>query len=100
MTEREPFEPIDPADNEDELRLRSESISEARDAAFDRGADAYSADGDAEAESLRHFPDHPTLQRDFMLGWEEAASWDDDDSFCCSQDSSMRDTHGLPGRDL
>jgi chromosome segregation ATPase len=38
--------------------------------------------------------------------YEEAAEYEEQredylaDSYCCSQDPSMRDTHGVPGRDL
>lgn len=86
-------------DMADELRERSENIGNALDAAFDRGADAYIRGGDRDDEAARYF-DHPKLQAAFCEGWDEAAEWDDDDSFTCSMDRSMRDTHGVPGRDL
>lgn len=89
----------DGEDMEDQLRVRSETIGAARDAAFERGADCYSAGGDRDAEAARYF-DHPKLRQDFCDGWDEASEWDDDDSFTCSMDPSMRDTHGVPGRDL
>lgn len=91
-------EVIDPEDMADQLRERSENIDNALDAAFERGADAYSSDGDRDAEAA-HI-DHPKLRKAFCEGWDEAEEWDDNDSFTCSMDPSMRDTHGVPGRDM
>jgi hypothetical protein len=85
----------DPEDMADQLSERSENISNALDAAFERGQDAYDRFGDRDAIAAHYF-DHVKLRAAFCDGWEDAASYDDDDSYCCSQDRSMRDTHGSP----
>lgn len=66
------FDPIDPADMEDELRERSESIDIARDAAFDRGYEEYTPGGDRLAAAQSFYPEHVVLRRDFADGWDDA----------------------------
>lgn len=70
---REAFDPIDPRDMEDDLRERSENISNARDAAYERGQDAYEADGDRDSLAAQYF-DHPKLRADFCDGWNDVAT--------------------------
>lgn len=90
---------FDAGENALALEERSEQIDATLDAAFERGQDAYCSGDDVDTEAARYF-EHPRLQEAFREGWEDSASNDDDDSFCCSMDPSMRDTHGVPGRDL
>jgi hypothetical protein len=72
MSEQRQFEAADPADMEDELRERSENISAALDAAFERGQDCYTPEGDLEA-TARAYYDHPKLRQAFGDGWSDAA---------------------------
>lgn len=60
-------------DMEDDLHQRSENISNARDAAYDRGQDLYTPDGDRDLIAATYY-DHPKLQNDFCDGWSDAAA--------------------------
>lgn len=69
--EPEVFEAQDPADLEDELRDRSEHVSDQRDAAYECGQDDYYPDSDREVGALKW--DSPRLQQDYRDGWDNAA---------------------------
>lgn len=51
---------------------RSEAIGAARDAAFERGMDAFSEVDDRDVLANMYF-DHATLIADFKAGWDTAA---------------------------
>jgi hypothetical protein len=78
----EVFQADHPADMEDELRARSENISAARDAAFERGQEAYDMYGEGRADPRARdvmaadYYDHPKLRADFCDGWETAKQED------------------------
>lgn len=69
---REAFDPIDPADMEDELRERSENIDNAREEAFERGQDDFEPAGNRDEMAARYYT-HPKLQRDYKDGWDTQA---------------------------
>jgi hypothetical protein len=69
------FDPVDPADMEDELRERSENIANAREAAFERGMDYYAPEqntNDRDEAAARYYV-HPKLRADFCDGWNTEA---------------------------
>lgn len=89
---------IDPQDMADQLAERSERIGAMRDAAFERGYEDYERDGDVEVGAVLW--NHPKLEQDYRDGWSEAQEHEEEmdaDSYACSLDPSMRDTHGTPG---
>lgn len=65
-------------DMEDDLRERSENINLAREDAYERGQDAYTADGNRDAMAAQYY-DHPKLRTDFCDGWEDAKTESGDD---------------------
>lgn len=92
---------IDPQDMADQLAERSERIDNALDAAFEQGQeDCFSArqfDGVEEGVVFRSYTGRAATA--YREGWAESAvemqEEIDDDSYCCSLDPSMRDTHGV-----
>jgi hypothetical protein len=70
----QPVDLGDPEVNADLLDERSERISDARDAAFERGQDYYAegqSENDRDEAAARYF-DHTKLQADFCEGWNTA----------------------------
>jgi hypothetical protein len=89
------FRADDPADMEDELRERSERIDLVLDAAYERGADAYTKDGDRDAEAERYYghegaPMHPKIRAAFYDGWADAMR---DDATLTIDDASRNNSY-------
>jgi hypothetical protein len=76
----EAFDPIDPRDMEDDLRERSENISNARDAAYERGQECFDMYGPGRTDPRARdvmaadYYDHAKLRADFCDGWNDAAT--------------------------
>lgn len=63
----------DPEDAADQLRERSEHITESLDVAFELGLDEYDSDGDMDACAARQF-NHPRMIEAYCDGWKAAAA--------------------------